>query len=169
MLHSHWSFTELEAKSLRELLSTSTDVPDVPDVVVVDDDPDMREALGRVLESWGYRVRLAEDGATGLALILESPPGVAVVDIAMPRLDGYALAREVRAALGGSGPKLVALTSFGRQGDRRHALASGFDVHLTKPARLGQLRKAIESGCQKRRRYAEPGRPATPEPVYGSP
>jgi CheY-like chemotaxis protein len=61
----------------------------------------------------------------------------------MPILDGYEVADRVRLALGDEGPTLVALTAFGRQEDRRRALAAGFDVHLTKPARLAQLRQAI--------------------------
>lgn len=121
-----------------ELLPT-----DAPDIVVVEDDDGIREALGSLLEGWGYSVRSAENGARGLALILEQPPRVAVVDISMPKLDGYELARRVRAALGRAGITLVALTSFGRQADKKRALDAGFDVHLTKPATLKLLRQAV--------------------------
>jgi DNA-binding response OmpR family regulator len=115
-----------------------------PEVVVVEDDPDIREALGDLLQEWGYRVRLAEDGECGLALILAIRPQVALVDIAMPRLDGYGLARGVRAVFGDRGPTLVAMTSCGRQEDRRRAREAGFDVHLTKPARLAELRQILD-------------------------
>ena len=117
--------------------------PDGPEIVVVEDDPEIRETLGDLLEEWGYHVRLAEDGESGLALIVEHPPSVALVDIAMPRLDGYGLARAVRTAFGDRGPTLVALTSCGRQDDRRRAFEAGFDVHLTKPARLAALRQVL--------------------------
>ncbi|HUP21431.1 MAG TPA: response regulator [Thermoanaerobaculia bacterium] len=123
---------------MTELLPT-----DAPDIVVVEDDDGIREALGCLLEGWGYSVRSAENGARGLALILELPPRVAVVDISMPKLDGYELARRVRAALGSEGITLVALTSFSRQADRNRALDAGFDIHLTKPATLELLRQAV--------------------------
>lgn len=114
-----------------------------PDIVVVEDDDGIREALESLLEGWGYTVQSAENGARGLALILALPPRVAVVDISMPKLDGYELARRVRAALGRKGITLVALTSFGRQADRKRALDAGFDIHLTKPAKLTLLREAV--------------------------
>ena len=141
MHYADWTITGVPGTQRSDVLAVLA-----ADIVVVDDDADVLEALGRVLESWNYRVRLAKDGPSGLAFILERPPRVAVVDIAMPYLDGYQVARGVRAALGADGPKLVALTAFGRQVDRQRALASGFDFHLTKPARLEQLRRAIASG-----------------------
>ena len=136
---AQWSPTPKPPSSLPDALEDGSPT----DVVVVEDEPDVRETLGLLLEAWGYRVCLAEDGEQGLDLIVGSQPRVAVVDIAMPRADGYTVARRVRAALGDRAPRLVALTAFGREQDRRRAFEAGFDAHLTKPARLELLRQII--------------------------
>ncbi|HUP24716.1 MAG TPA: response regulator [Thermoanaerobaculia bacterium] len=119
-------------------------IVDAPlDVVVVEDEKDLREALQELLTAWGHRVRVAEDGEKGLAEILADPPAVALVDVCMPGLDGYSLATRVRAALGTASPTLVALTGFGRAEDRSRSRQAGFDTHLVKPARAEQLRRVL--------------------------
>ncbi|HEX2163922.1 MAG TPA: response regulator [Thermoanaerobaculia bacterium] len=115
-------------------------------VVLVDDEEDIREAMSALLESWGMEVRVAEDGGRGLELIFERPPDVALVDIAMPGVDGYAVARRVRSRMRDGAPRLVALTGFGREEDRRRALDAGFDAHLIKPAAPRDLRRALRRG-----------------------
>jgi two-component system, sensor histidine kinase len=112
-------------------------------VVLVEDDPDVREAMTSLLEGWGHRVSVATNGPEGVAVISESRPDVALVDIAMPELDGYSVARRVRAALGRATPRLIALTGFGREEDRQRASAAGFDHHLVKPADPRALRRAL--------------------------
>jgi CheY-like chemotaxis protein len=90
-------------------------------------------------------VETAADGIQGVDLILDRLPDLALVDIAMPGLDGYAVARRVRAKLGPSAPRLVALTGFGREEDRERARRAGFDSHLTKPAVPKDLRRILRS------------------------
>jgi CheY-like chemotaxis protein len=101
-------------------------------VLIVEDNPDGREMLRLLLEIAGYKVEVARDGLEGLELALREHPDVAVIDIGLPRLDGYALAQRLRAAFG---PDifLITHTSYGQPEDRRRAFAAGFNVHLTKP------------------------------------
>jgi two-component system, sensor histidine kinase len=115
-------------------------------VILVEDEEDIRHAMQALLESWGLDVEVAADGGQGLDLILAQRPDVALVDIRMPGLDGYAVARRVRRKLGSASPRLVALTGFGREEDRRRAREAGFDAHLIKPAAPRDLRRALKRG-----------------------
>jgi CheY-like chemotaxis protein len=108
-------------------------------VLLVDDCEQGRRALRLLLEGWGHEVREADDGLCGVRLALSWRPDVALVDIDMPLIDGYGLARRVRQALG-DGVRLVALT--GRD-ERALALAAGFDEHLLKPAEPEVIRWAV--------------------------
>jgi PAS domain S-box-containing protein len=112
-------------------------------VLVVDDNADGREALRALLEVWGHEVEVAEDGEQGIELALARPPDVGLIDIGLPGIDGYELARKVRAARGGAGVYLVALTGYGRAEDRRLALEAGFDAHLVKPIDPGHLSRLL--------------------------
>jgi CheY-like chemotaxis protein len=107
-------------------------------VLVVEDNPDGRAILRTLLRMWGHLVEVAEDGAAGVRKALDWRPEVAVVDIGLPVLDGYEVARRVRAALGRD-VFLIALTGYGSPEDRARAFAAGFDAHLTKPARPEEL------------------------------
>jgi two-component system, chemotaxis family, CheB/CheR fusion protein len=106
-------------------------------VVVVEDQDDARQMLSMLLESRGLEVSVAADGIDGAELIERLQPDLALVDLGLPRLDGYSVARRVRAA----NPHvcLVALTGYGQDADVRAALEAGFDEHLTKPADPDQL------------------------------
>ncbi len=101
-------------------------------VVVVEDSADMREALATLLEVLGHEVEVAADGEHGAALITGTRPDVALVDLALPGVDGCEVARRVRAAVG-SAVRLVAVTGYGGAGDRERARAAGFDYHMVKP------------------------------------
>ena len=111
-------------------------------VLVVEDHPDTRESLRTMLRGWGHEVEVAGDGAQGLAKALGWRPEVAVLDIGLPRLDGYQVARRVRPAVGGE-VRLIALTGYGAAEDRQRAFAAGFDHHLTKPADPEELRRLV--------------------------
>jgi CheY-like chemotaxis protein len=102
-------------------------------VLIVEDNRDSRESLRWLLELWGHEVEVAEDGQRGVAEALRWKPDTAVVDIGLPLLDGYQVARQVRAALRDR-VVLIALTGYGKPEDRSRALQAGFDVFLTKPA-----------------------------------
>jgi two-component system, chemotaxis family, CheB/CheR fusion protein len=102
-------------------------------VVIVEDNADSREMLESLLRMDGYEVRTAEDGLKGYEAILAHGPDVALVDIGLPGMNGYEVARKVRAEMGGKPIRLVALTGYGRKVDRDAVFEAGFDEHLVKP------------------------------------
>jgi len=109
-------------------------------VLIVDDNEDARHMLAALLRMEGHEVRTAADGGAGLALARDTPPEVALVDIRLPDMDGYEVARRLRAALDGRPVALVALTGFGRAEDQQRALDAGFDAHLVKPVSAERLK-----------------------------
>jgi len=111
-------------------------------ILIVEDSDDNRESLQELLESQGHRVDIATDGEQGVERAIAVHPEVALVDIGLPRLDGYEVARRIRAA-GGVDIVLVALTGYGQPEDRTRAAAAGFDVHMTKPINFGNLHKIL--------------------------
>lgn len=113
-------------------------------IVIVDDADDMREAMLVLLEKAGYEVFDARDGREGLARILELAPSIAFVDVALPDLDGYEVARHVRARAT-TPTYLIAMTGFGGFEAQELARAAGFDMHITKPLSMADLRAAIAS------------------------
>ncbi len=108
-------------------------------IVIVEDNADAREMLQMWLSVEGHEVDIAEDGRDGLALIERLQPDVALIDIGLPLLNGYDVARTLRARSQGPPVLLVALTGYGQPEDRQRALAAGFDEHLIKPVNLDRL------------------------------
>ncbi|HEX2660797.1 MAG TPA: ATP-binding protein, partial [Polyangia bacterium] len=104
------------------------------DVVLIEDNEDIRDLMNEFLTDLGHHVHAAGDGQSGLDLILKVEPDVAIVDVGLPIIDGYEVATRVRARLGRERPRLVAMTGFGQEADRRKAREAGFDTHLVKPA-----------------------------------
>ena len=113
-------------------------------VLVAEDIPDAAEMMRLMIECMGHDVRVAADGVEAVAIAEQFHPQIALLDIGMPRMDGYEAARRIRAALG---PRvlLVALTGWGQEDDQRQAMAAGFDLHLTKPAEPDILESLIAS------------------------
>lgn len=112
-------------------------------VLVVEDETDALESLALLLEMMGHSVSRARDGATALAAARGLRPDVMLVDIGLPDISGYELARAVRADHSLAAVRLVALTGFGLARDREQAFASGFDAHLLKPASPDALRGVL--------------------------
>ncbi|QYF94957.1 response regulator [Massilia sp. PAMC28688] len=112
-------------------------------VLVVDDNDDAREMLTQVLTISGYTVLQAINGRQALLVAERELPAVAVIDIGLPDLSGYEVAVRLRALAATARIGLIALTGYGQDGDRSRALESGFDIHLTKPAKLDALVDAI--------------------------
>ncbi|MFK3737792.1 hybrid sensor histidine kinase/response regulator [Massilia sp. TN1-12] len=102
-------------------------------VLLVDDNDDARRMLVGQFEAAGWRVSEAADGIAGLALARRARPDLAVVDIGLPGIDGYQVARALRADASFDGMRLVALTGYGQEADRLRALDAGFDAHYVKP------------------------------------
>jgi CheY-like chemotaxis protein len=112
-------------------------------VVVVEDNTDSREMLDRLLRMEGHEVHSAEDGASALEVVARVVPDVVLIDIGLPGLDGYEVARRLRDTPAGRSMLLVAMTGYGQPRDRLRALEAGFDDHLVKPIELGRLRALI--------------------------
>ena len=108
-------------------------------VLIADDHPDTTESLAVLLRLWGHQALEAHDGPTALATALSSRPDVALLDISLPRLNGWEVGRRLRERLQADTPVLVALTGYGRQEDRRRSEEAGFDHHLVKPVDLEHL------------------------------
>ena len=102
-------------------------------VLVIEDNDDARDMLTTLLSIAGHDVHSAADGARGLELARVVRPEIALVDVGLPGLDGYEVARRLRAFGFGAALRLIAITGYGQAEDRRRAEAAGFDVHLAKP------------------------------------
>jgi signal transduction histidine kinase/CheY-like chemotaxis protein len=119
-------------------------------VVLVEDNSDLRELTQEMLEALGCSVEVAVDGLEGVTRILSSVPDLAIVDIGLPGLDGFGVARRVREKLG-AGQLLVAVTGYGREQDRDEAHKAGFDLHMTKPMTVDALRDLLVTARRKSR------------------
>jgi signal transduction histidine kinase len=116
-------------------------------VLIAEDIPDAAEMMRLMIECMGHEVRVAVDGVQAVALAMEFNPHIALLDIGMPRMDGYEAASRIRAALG-QRVFLVALTGWGQEEDQRRAYAAGFDRHVTKPAEPDVLESLIASAAR---------------------
>lgn len=114
------------------------------DVLVVDDNEDAAESLKSMLEAFGHRVRTCSDPVAALDVIASYRPSVALLDIGLPVMDGYELARRMRASGHLGEARLVAVTGYGLESDRERSRAAGFDVHLVKPVDSQRLRALLE-------------------------
>jgi len=113
-------------------------------IVRVEDSHDSRDMLRFLLEHAGHEVHEAEDGPRGVEAIVAIKPDIALVDVGLPGIDGYEVARRVRAQVG-AGVRLVALTGYGLPEDHRRSQEAGFDAHLVKPVDPARLAALIEA------------------------
>jgi signal transduction histidine kinase len=117
-------------------------------VLVVDDNPDAVELLHDALRQVGHEVRTAADAPSALQLVQSFAPDIAFIDIGLPVMDGYELARQLRRVSSFAMTPLVAVTGYAQDNDRRRALASGFTEHLSKPLTPDRVFDCIESLCR---------------------
>jgi signal transduction histidine kinase/CheY-like chemotaxis protein len=118
-------------------------------VLVVEDRAPVRETLRVLLQGLGHEVTVATEGLEGVTKVLESRPDVTLVDVGLPGIDGYELARRVRASRGGGSLYLVALTGYGGAEAQAKALEAGFDLHLVKPLRESDLLEVLKGARAK--------------------
>ncbi|MFP5285594.1 MAG: response regulator, partial [Thermoanaerobaculia bacterium] len=111
-------------------------------VLVVDDNRDAAESLAVLLQMWGYDVRVAYDGPEAVEAAAAFHPDVVLLDIGLPKMNGYEAARQIREARQ-DGVVLIALTGWGQDQDRRRSQEAGFDHHLIKPVELEALQKVL--------------------------
>ncbi len=111
--------------------------------VVCDDAPDLRELVADLLRLRGHDVTVVEDGPAAVAAVCELRPDVALIDIGLPEMDGYEVARRIRSTLAGVPLRLIAMTGYGQASDRAAAFAAGFDAHIVKPASADKILRAL--------------------------
>lgn len=114
-------------------------------VLVVDDNRDAAESLEILLSLWGHQARSAQDGPRALALVADFEPEIILLDIGLPGMDGYEVARQIRALPAGRNALIVAVTGYGRSSDRLQSQEAGFDHHLVKPVQPEVLQELIAS------------------------
>ena len=112
-------------------------------VLVVDDNMDAAISLATLLRLSGHSVSLAHDGPAALRLAATDPPDAVLLDLGLPGIDGYEVARRMREMPGLEHTRLVALTGYGQEEDKRASWAAGFDAHLVKPVDLDEVLSAI--------------------------
>jgi signal transduction histidine kinase/ActR/RegA family two-component response regulator len=116
-------------------------------ILLVEDNEDARESLARILTLEGHTVHTAADGVSGVAVAERVRPNVAIVDVGLPTMDGYEVARRIRANTHHR-VTLIALTGYGQAEDARRAREAGFDAHLVKPADFGELRALLATASR---------------------
>ena len=122
-------------------------------ILVADDNHDAAEALSLQLQLAGHDVRTAHDGVEALTVAQAFEPDIVLLDLGMPKMDGYEAARELRLRpIGGKRMALIALTGWGQQQDRDRTADAGFDAHLVKPVAEAQLFKALAAAVEGKRR-----------------
>jgi CheY-like chemotaxis protein len=119
-------------------------------ILLADDNRDAAESLAILLRLEGHEVELAHDGEAALARFAARTPDVALLDIGMPKHDGYEVARQIRASPGGDRVMLIAVTGWAQDSDKEQSRAAGFDHHLAKPIEpetlIGLLGRAAPDG-----------------------
>jgi CheY-like chemotaxis protein len=108
-------------------------------VVVVDDNEDAAQSMAMLLRTVGHDVHIEHDGTAALKRLTAQLPDIVLLDIGLPGLDGYEVARRLREHPGGTGVRIYAMTGYGQEEDRRRSLAAGFDGHLVKPVMPSDL------------------------------
>ncbi|MBC7946045.1 MAG: response regulator [Burkholderiales bacterium] len=112
-------------------------------VLIIEDDDDARETLAELLRLDAHQVSVATSGEEGVGLASSLAPEFVLIDIGLPDIDGYEVARRLRSNPATSRLRLIAITGYGMQEDRRSALAAGFDEHLAKPVELESLKALL--------------------------
>jgi len=118
-------------------------------ILIVDDHPDTADAVGMLLEAIGHETMLARTGLEALDAVDRFVPDLVILDIGLPDLSGYEVARAIRARPLGASIHLVAATGWGTAEDRVRALAAGFDQHQLKPLDLRKLQAIIDGAMER--------------------
>ena len=142
------------------LANRSRETGPVPDIapqriLVADDNHDAAEALSLQLQFAGHDVRIAHDGVEALELAKTFDPDIVLLDLGMPKMDGYETARQLRLRSSGRRLSLIALTGWGQQQDRDRTADAGFDAHLVKPVAEAQLFRALAIAVENNGRIEE--------------
>lgn len=112
-------------------------------ILIVDDNIDILISLEMLLDLMGYMVATASNGFEAIDTARTFHPDLILMDIGMPQLDGYAVAKEIRKQSWGEKIFIVALTGWGQEQDKQHAKEAGFDFHITKPIKMDMLKSVL--------------------------
>lgn len=115
-------------------------------VLIVDDQRDIALAVEFALGALGHEVHIAHDAATGLRAVIEHSPDVVLIDIIMPVVDGWQLARSICALKLPHAPRMIAMSGFASSDDRDRSAAEGFEEHIAKPIAMADLVRLVEGG-----------------------
>jgi CheY-like chemotaxis protein len=128
-------------------------------ILVVEDSLDAAESMRALLRTEGHEVEVLNDGVAALARLEDFRADTVLLDIGLPRMDGYMVAHAIRErfALAGRRPRLLALTGYGREEDRTAALKAGFDGHLAKPVDPRRLLQIVTEELQSKSASRQPG------------
>jgi CheY-like chemotaxis protein len=113
-------------------------------ILVVDDNVDAADSLSMLLQLSGYDLTVAHDGAEALRVLVQEVPDVILLDIGLPGMNGYEVAQRVRELPALAQTRLIAMTGYGQESDKKAAAAAGFDAHLVKPVDYQLLTRMIE-------------------------
>jgi CheY-like chemotaxis protein len=116
----------------------------MPSILVADDNSDVVESLAMLLEMHGFTVIKAYDGLQAVAAAEREQPDIVLLDIGMPGLDGYAACRRIRVLPRGDRLRIIALSGWGLDSDRRQSAGAGFDSHLVKPVDSADLLRLLD-------------------------
>ena len=125
-------------------------------MLIVEDNDDGRIMMEAMLTLEGHEVRTAATGERAVSSVMEWQPDIALVDIGLPDIDGYEVARRLRALALSNPPKLIAISGFGQQSDLHRAYEAGFDLHLTKPVSPRFLQDVM-GAITSRNQFGAPG------------
>ena len=117
-------------------------------ILIIDDNEDAGEILASLLRVFGHSTSYRSDGVSGIAAALAGPPDIIFLDLGMPGMDGYEVARRLRLSGQLADCKIIALTAWGDAATKSRTLAQGFDAHVTKPASVNMLMDAIDDQCR---------------------
>jgi PAS domain S-box-containing protein len=135
--------TDRKAKPARSLQAKDEASPSGLRILVVDDNRDAVDSLAMLLHAFGHEVDTAYDGLAGVEAAQRYRPDLMLLDIGMPRLDGYSACQRIREQPWGKGIRIIALTGWGKDDDRRKTESAGFDGHLVKPVGAAELQQIL--------------------------
>ena len=141
---------QLPAASALEACATQVVNPQKLRILAVDDNPDVAESLCLLLELDGHQVQIAHDAQSAQAMAFTVQPDVILLDIGLPEMDGYKVAKELRRCPELQHTLMIALTGYGRPEDKVKSLAAGFDEHMVKPADIDVLRRLLSDYSARR-------------------
>ena len=130
------------------IVTSAQFLPDQRKVLVVDDNRDAASSLARFLQLKGHDVRVAHDGVEAIGVNDEFAPHAILLDLGMPGMDGYEACRRIRNAARGQNVRVIAITGWGQEEDRRKAAMAGFDLHLVKPVNPDTLLQVLHDSLQ---------------------